>query len=207
MKIPVLFVSCGIIFGIFAASPLRADQLEMQNGDRYVGKVLSVSADTVVLQNDVLGKINVPRNKVTGLTFGTNAAPPKAISNAVPVSVPTNLPDVASLAALAKSNTNSAANADVVRQIREQMLSGSPEAASKYNELASGLLSGKVSMNDLRREAKSSADELRKLKSELGPEVGDSLDGYLEILDNFLKESGSTNTAPALQPKAKTPAR
>jgi hypothetical protein len=203
MKPTVLFFWCGITLGITATAHLRADQLEMQNGDRYVGKVLSVSANTVVLQNDVLGKINLPRNKVMSLAFGTNVVASKAATNVATVSVPTNLPDVASLAALAKSNTNLSVNADVVRQIREQMLAGSPEAAGKYDELASGLMSGKLNLNDIRREAKSSAEQLRKLKSELGPEAGDSLDAYLQVLDSFLNESAdaSTNVAPKVQPK------
>ena len=55
-----------------AALWLQADQVEMQNGDRFSGKVFSVSADTVVLQSDTLGKITVPRKKVASLTFGTN---------------------------------------------------------------------------------------------------------------------------------------
>jgi hypothetical protein len=39
-------VSTGIIFIFAAAFCLRADEVEMQNGDRYFDKVLSVSADT-----------------------------------------------------------------------------------------------------------------------------------------------------------------
>lgn len=33
---------------------VRADQIEMSNGDRYVGRVVSMNADTLVLQSDVL---------------------------------------------------------------------------------------------------------------------------------------------------------
>jgi hypothetical protein len=124
--------------------------------------------------------------------------------------VPTNLPTAASLAALASTNAdlsaafrNLGANTNFVRQIREQMLAGSPEAASNYDELVSGLMSGKLNMNDLRREAKSSADQLRALKRDLGPEAGDSLNAYLEVLDNFLKETAAepTGATPAPQPK------
>ena len=35
-------------------SHVRADQVEMQNGDRYVGKVLLLNADTLVVDSDVL---------------------------------------------------------------------------------------------------------------------------------------------------------
>ena len=84
-----------------------------------------------------------------------------------------------------------------IQQIREQMLGGSREAASKYDQMVSGLLSGSISMDDLRREAKSSEDQLRQLKRELGPDAGDSLDGYLEVLDNFLKESDASSPKAA----------
>ena len=210
MSAKLRFVSSGIFFIFVAAPLLRADQVEMQNGDRYFGKVLSVSADTVVLESEVLGKINVPRKKVASLAFGTNAAAPKASTHVAPVSVPTNLPTAASLAALASTNAdlsaafrNLGANTNFVRQIREQMLAGSPEAASNYDELVSGLMSGKLNMNDLRREAKSSADQLRALKRDLGPEAGVSLNAYLEVLDNFLKETAAepTGATPAPQPK------
>jgi hypothetical protein len=210
MRTKLLFVSSGIVFIFVAAPLLRADQVEMQNGDRYFGKVLSVSADTVVLESEVLGKIHVPRKKVASLAFGTNAAAPKAATNVAQVSLPTNLPSAASLAALASTNAdlsaalrNPGANTNFVRQIREQMLAGSPEAASKYDELVDGLMTGKLNLNDLRREAKSSADQLRALKRDLGPEAGDSVNVYLDVLDNFLKETAAepTSATPATQPK------
>jgi len=183
------------------ASGLRADQLELQNGDRFSGKVLSVSADAVVLDSDVLGKITVPRQKVARLAFGTNAVAPVVAGPAA-----TNLPTTTALADLLKTNADTVAtlpqpamDTNVIRKIREQMLAGSPEAAGKYDEMVAGLLSGKMNVDDLRRQAQSSADELRELKRTLGPDAGDSLDGYLTVLDQFLKEStaGSTNAPPA----------
>jgi hypothetical protein len=210
MRIKLLFVSSGIFF-IFDAAPwLRADLVEMQNGDRYFGRVLSVSADTVTLESEVLGKINVPRKKVASLAFGANPAAPKTAANAAPVSVPTNLPTAASLAALAHTNVdlsaalrNLGANTNFIGQIREQLLAGSPEAASNYDEMVNGLMSGKLDLDDLRREAKSSADQLRALKRDLSPEAGGSLDAYLDELDNFLKETAAepTNATPAPQPE------
>ncbi len=211
MKPHILSVSLGLILLTIANPRLRADQLEMQNGDRYVGKILSVSADSVLLQSSVLGKISLPRNKVATLSFATNAVTTKPVGDVA--SAFTNLPDVSSLATLAKDNTNLAAtahtlsaNPELVRMIREQLLAGSPEAAGKYDELVSGFSSGKLTISDIQREAKSTAAQMRKMKQELGPEVGESLDAYLEILDGFLKETDlGTSAPPAAQPKA--PAR
>lgn len=58
--------------------PVFADQIEMQNGDRFNGRVLSLSADKVVLQNDNLGRITLPRGKVALLSIG--AAPESGTS-------------------------------------------------------------------------------------------------------------------------------
>jgi len=172
---------------------------------------LSVSADTVVLESEVLGKISVPRTKVSNLAFGTNAAAPKAPSKAAQASARTNLPTAASLSALARTNQNFAAairnqgaNTNAIRQIREQMLGDSPEAAGKYDEMVNGLMSGKLSIDDIRREAKSSADQLRAFQRDLGGNLGDLLDAYLAVLDEFLKQTASeptTTTPTAPQPK------
>jgi hypothetical protein len=212
MRANFLPVSFGIIFMFAAAFSLRADEVEMQNGDRYFGKVLSVSADTVTLESEVLGKINVPRKNVASLAFGTNTVAPKAVASAAPVSVPTNFPAVAASVGVADTNLNLSAvlqhlggGTNVIRQIRDQMLAASPEAAGKYDELVNGLLSGSVNMDDLKREARSDADQLRALKHDLGPDAGDSLDGYLEVLDDFLKEPDSAaapTNAAASQSKA-----
>jgi len=56
------------------ASQLPADQVELQNGDRYVGHVLSLSTNAVVLKSEVLGTLRLPRSKVAVITFGRVAA-------------------------------------------------------------------------------------------------------------------------------------
>lgn len=212
MSTKLLSVSSGMVLLFTAAFWLRADEVNMQNGDRYFGHVVSVSADTVVLNSEVLGKINVPRKNVASLAFGTNTVAAKLATNVAPVSVPTNLPVVAAPAGAANTNLDFSAalqnpglGVNSIRQIREQMLAGSPEAAGKFDTMVNGLLTGSMSMDDLRREAKSSADQLRELKRDLGPEAAESLDGYLEVLDDFLKESETTaptTNAAASPPKA-----
>src|SRR5436305_11540664 len=68
-----------------SASFLHADQLQMQNGDRYEGKVLSVTAESVILQSDVLGKVTLPRNKVSQLSFGSGATTNRTTTAATPI--------------------------------------------------------------------------------------------------------------------------
>ena len=212
MKSRLLSVLFGAIFVFLAAPRARADVVEMQNGDHYSGKILSVSADSVVLESEVLGKIVVPRKKVASLTLGTAAAAAKAATNAAPFAISTNLPAALPVAVLANTNTdlsaafrNLGANTNFINQIRQQLLGDNPAASSNYDELVSGLMSGKLNMDDLRRQAKSSADQLRQLKQELGPDAGDAIDAYLSVLDNFLKETADGPARLTSQPKSQAP--
>src|SRR5438309_1063391 len=122
---------------LFNTISLRADQVETQSGDRYLGKIIAVTANTVTIQNDVLGTVTVPRSKVTSITIGspskaststpqTHSTPAQVVarpaSNAV---APADLS-----AAIRRLGTNSAA----VRQVQDQYLSSAgPEANAKFN--------------------------------------------------------------------------
>jgi hypothetical protein len=197
---------------MIASVGMRADQVEMQNGDRYVGEVLSLNAEVLVVRSEVLGTVKLPRGKVAHITMGpvatadqmprgsrTNALsrlPPAAVTNAT-AALPATPPQ-----------TNLSSNF-ILRQVQEQFLGdASPEAKARFNELASGLLSGKLSVGDIRAEAKSAADQLRKLKADLGDDTGLAVDGYLAILDSFLKETkspgDSVTNAPGRVPKSKS---
>ncbi|MGN6552501.1 MAG: hypothetical protein ACTHLW_02050, partial [Verrucomicrobiota bacterium] len=184
MRIKLLLAGAGMFLLLKPTTPLHADQLEMQNGDRYVGKVLSLSDDSVTFQSGVLGKIKVPRTKVASLAFGEAVPDKKPTTNVVQTNPPPANP-VAAKPAVPGTNVDLSAalrslsgNSNLVQQIREQMLATSPEANKKYNEMINGLMTGRVNLNDIRREAKSSADQLRAYKRELGPEADDALDMY-----------------------------
>ncbi len=185
-----LWMTCALIV---SAASIHADQLQMQNGDRYTGKVLSVTEDSVVVQSDVLGKVTLPRNKITSLTFGetkiTNTAPSTPVAAAAPTITPNTATTNVDLVAAFR---NLGANTNFVQQIRQQMLAGSPEGGQKYDELVSSLMSGQMDLAGLRKQAQSSIDQINELKQGLGPEAADSLDSYLTILQSFVNE-----TAPA----------
>lgn len=181
-----------------SAAPLLADQLQMQNGDRYAGNILSVTKDSVVLQSEVLGKITLPRNKVSALTFDSGATASNPPTASTIAAAPVKSANAATTNAdLAASLHSLGANTNFIQQVRQQMLAGSPEGGQKYDELVSGLMSGKLNLADIRKEAKSSIDQINQLKHELGPEAGDSLDSYLTILQSFVDETEPTTAAPA----------
>ena len=195
----------GLIAGLLAMNVSSADQIQMHNGDRYAGRVVSVTTNAIVFQSEVLGTVTLPREKVAQISLGTVApsnavarlpvTPPKPAVAAVPAQTP---PDLAAQLRQLKSDPNA------LKQVESEYLSAAtPEAKAKFNEMVNGLVTGKLTVGDIRSEAKSAADQLRSAKAELGPEAGDALDAYLAILDNFLRETGS---APAAGGKTAAPA-
>ena len=196
--------------GALATGPIfpRGDQVQMQNGDRYFGRVLSLNTNTLVLQSEVLGSVRLPRGKVAFITLGT-ATPTNA---AGALGAPNNRPAAPTNAVLdlSASLRNLGANTNFVRQVQAQFLGDAgPEANNKFNAMIGGLLSGRLTVNDIRVEAKSAADQLKELKRDLGEDAGGALDGYLAILENFLRETApppgvsATNVSRSL-PKAKS---
>ncbi|MGP8200550.1 MAG: hypothetical protein ACLQU4_13730 [Limisphaerales bacterium] len=183
---------------LLIAVGLKADQVQMQNGDRYAGKVLSMTANAVVLQSDVLGRITLPRGKVAAINLGAIATSPVVQPL---VARATNQTGAASLV-LTNANPDIAAalrqlggNTNFIEQIRKQFLSeAGPEANDKFDEMVAGLMSGKIDMNSLRAQAKAAADQIRALKSQ--GDVGEPPDSYLAILDNFLKQTVPPAPAP-----------
>jgi len=184
-----------------AALPVLADQVEMQNGDRYTGRVLSLSDNSVVLQNEILGKITLPRSKITLLSVGSAAAPATAVNAPVASSAmmsgtnhalvnPKSIIITNGNADLAGAIKHLGANTNFIEQIKGQFLADAgPEANQQFNDMLSGVLSGKIDMTSLRAQAKSAADQLRAYQKELGPEASDTFNSYLAILDSFLKET------------------
>jgi hypothetical protein len=201
----MVFTSCIVAALLLKAVSLRADQVEMQNGDRYVGKVLSLDSKTLLLKNDNLGAIRLSRAKVTHVTFGastvTNVAPALTATNSQPttpaVTTTNSQPNFAASLKTLGANTNA------VKQIQSQFLAGAgPEANAKFNEMVSGLMSGKMDINALRAEAQKAAADLKKMKREVGDDTG-MLDSYLSILDNFIQESDQSTNSPPEKAKQK----
>src|SRR4051812_47839866 len=104
---------------IFAAStglliqPLRADVVELINGDHYRGTVISMTQSTVDFQSEVQGRVKLPREKVATITLHESAARPSANVTTPPAGA---VPSAPSAANAAPGNQADA----VVQQMRQQ---------------------------------------------------------------------------------------
>jgi len=205
----MVLLSCVAALLSFAPCWARADQVEMQNGDRYVGNVVSLNTNTLVLENEVLGMVRLPRGKVALITLGS-----RPLVSVTPLPSPAKGQVRAPSAARPAAATNPspelrklAGHTNLIQQVQRQFLGDAgPEANQKFDELLSGLMSGKLTVDDLRAQAQSAADQLRALKREGGADAGFAADTYLAILDHFLKGStpaGTGTNTPPRPPAAK----
>lgn len=198
IKKTVLLAGC-CAFGLSMTPFANADQVNMQNGECYIGKVVTLSNETVVVQSEVLGTLKVPKNKIASITFGTKAAAAPTVQTPVAGNAQPQKP--------AATNSNSdlttainqlRANPNAMQQVQQQMLAGAdPKATEMFNQMMGGLMNGSLNVDDIRRQAKSAADQLRAAKKELGDDAGFAVDGYLAVLDGFLRETASTSTGTA----------
>lgn len=200
MKTSICRITLLAAFLLLAVLVSRADQIVMQNGDILNGKVLMMTTNTLVLQNENLGTVTLPRTKVSNIAFGTVmvkapvpvALAAKAMATPQPGGAETNsISDLQAMLHGIRGESN------LVQQVEAQVMgsSASPEAVNKFNELLDGLSSGKIDMNGLRAEAQTAARQLQEYKKEMGPEAGGEIDSYLAILNNFLQETGQPNAA------------
>jgi hypothetical protein len=195
---------------LWAVACLQADQVVMQNGDTYHGKVLSVTTNAVLLQSDNLGSVTLGRAQVAVISFGSGTAKgssPLASSTGIPsgqpVTAQTNAgSDLTTALRGMRDQTN------LIQQVQSQFLgSANPDAMAKFNELLNSLSTGKMDLNGLRAEAQSAADQLQSLKKDLEPGTKGSFDSYLTILNDFLQETvpvsaptNSSNTVSKAKP-------
>jgi hypothetical protein len=180
-----------------AAFVSLADQIEMKNGDKYSGRVVGVATNAVTLQSEILGTVKIPRAQVLRITLGNEVATVSPVGS--PALAATNASPAVPLPKLGS-------NSNLVEQVQNQFLSdATPEARAKFNELLSGVMTGRLSQNDIRAQAKAVAEQARALQKELGEEAGGGLDTYLAILDKFIGETAgpvptSTNR-PQVRPQ------
>src|SRR5262249_8716714 len=118
---------------VLSSGLARADQIQMQNGDQYFGKVLSLNSSTLVIESDVLGTLRLPRGKVALISLGPATEPTRSPSlsatnpplHAPALTVSNGLPDFSAAMRQLGSNSN------LIQQVQTQFLNDAgPEATA-----------------------------------------------------------------------------
>ena len=195
-----LFLVAVAGFGVLFTGPLRGDTIELTNGDVLNGKVLSLDAKQLVLQSELLGELKLDREKVSAIHLGDK---PVITRQAVPAVGPAPGEAKPPIDPAVQNVLNSVPSTDdVLKQLQgggvnQQMIGAlqtkfpllnTPEASGYFNDTLGGLMTGRLNIQDVRKDAVKARDELKSLQDELGPE-GAALNGYMSILNKFIRET------------------
>jgi hypothetical protein len=179
-----------------------ADQVDMKNGERYLGKIVSLTADSLVLESQLAGTIKLPRSKIDTIRLNAPPVAKEVVTGTNRPVIPSASVSSNSLAKAARSGEISTADAE--GSVASILEGASPEARAKFNQMVAGLLSGRMTTEDIRKEARTVAEQARSLRKDLGGEAGDVIDSYLAVLDRFLGEMPSAGSVTN-KPSARSP--
>jgi hypothetical protein len=178
-----------LLAGFATGVLVRADIVNLVNGDRFTGSVELVNAKEVQLKGDSIGTISVPRTNVASIYFGTNQPSGK-------------------LAGATKDPSASGPfDAKAIEKVQDDFLAtAGPEANAMFKDLVQSLASGKLNIEDIRNQARDSLKELKELQADVGEDADNPLlQSYVGILEQFINK-GSTNRAKIEPPKKPTAA-
>lgn len=163
-------------------SVMGSDRVEMRNGECYVGKIIGVTTNCVVMESESAGKVTLSRSTVASIRFAAGA-PTTAGAGATNKVAPSKT--TAAMAGLKDFNTET----NLLESVQRDLLSqATPEATQRFRQMVGGLMTGSLTVDDLKKEARAVSKQARAMKADLGEEGGAALDSYLAILDSFLND-------------------
>lgn len=178
---------------LLAAAPALADTVHLTNGDIITGKVVLLDEHKLKVQSEALGELTIQRAKVASIYLGDARPPVVQARPAAPLNPA--LPAIPSVEDVLKQLQQGGVNAEALKQLQEQVPAlAHPQVQEAFQKRLVGLMTGKMTLDDLRKEAEDARDQIKKLKQDLGPEA-DALDGYLNILESFLRKTAPSKPA------------
>ena len=217
---------------VVAVSPFSlADRLQLSNGDEIQGRLVEIADGVIKFEHEVLGEFTVPRDKVHAIELGPKRGGNRIMADGTeagpetPEEVIDRLVnpemDADAVKRLEKGARQFGTPQDAVDQLRREgvdakMMSqlhsllpgfGSPEVQDAFRDRVEGLMTGSLTIDDIRNEAIDVRGQLKELMDDLGPS-GAALGGYYGILDGFIKKTDTAKplTPPIIKPRAIPPA-
>jgi hypothetical protein len=137
------------------------------------------------------------------------AAPGKIPAPGTPASTPEELFEKLTGRSVPRAGNDGQSVEDVIRQLQSGGLGGDvmkdvqgafpllavPEVQQHFQSNLKGLMTGQLSIQDIRKQAIEARDSLLELKEDLGPN-GAALNGYLTILEGFINETQPLEERP-----------
>ena len=176
---------------------LWADTVQLVNGDSLSGKVVSLNEEKLQLKSEVIGEVIIPRAKIAAVYFGDfkprepEASAPGVLAPARnPPAVPGPSPTPEDILKQLQGGTLGAAENATIKDLQKQFpLLAQPEVQAYFQDTVGGLLSGRLSVNDIRDQAIDARKQLDDLGPDLGPGADQVLKPYKTILDKFIRET------------------
>ena len=206
------FVTLVALLLIFCLPSAEADRLQLANGDEIQGELLELSNGNVKFRHEILGEFTIPRSEVHAIELGQERGGDRILADGTeagpetPEEVIDRLInpelDADAVKKLEKGAKRQATPQDAVKQLRREGVDaktmnqlhgllpgfGSPEVQDIFRDRVQGLMSGSLTINDIRNEAIDARGQLKELMDDLGPS-GAALNGYYGILDGFIKKT------------------
>jgi hypothetical protein len=202
------FIRWPLAFGLLGfltfASVSLGDTVQLANGDLVSGQVVSLDAKTLVLKSELLGDVKIDRTKIAAILLGDRPAPsarpgPARTSPAAQSTAPAPAQGAAApktVDEILKQIQGSGINPKMTKGLEGEFpLLATPEVRQYFDKTLGGLVSGDLSVSDLRQQAIDVRNQVKDLEKELGPEATQALSGYMSILDKFIRESGPKKPA------------
>ena len=166
-------------------STIRAETVELVNGDTLHGKVILLDQQHLTLRSELLGELKLPRDRVASITL---------VARKKPTATQVTPNADATPGGVLEQLRTKGVDRDALSTLKKQFpLLGTPEVSQYVNDKLSGLMTGRLNLQDIRKDAVRARDQIDSLKKDLGPQA-DALNGYLSILERFIQE-----TAPPTQ--------
>ncbi len=176
--------------------------------------LLEVTEKTLRIRHELFGEVDIPRSKVLAIVMGDPKSPEAKRVNPdgseAEQETPKEIIDRLvnkdfgpnAIKELEKGKKRQPTPEDAVEQLKREGIPndlqrslhlmlpgfGAPEVQGYFNDRVDGLMSGSITIQDIRKDAIGARDQLREIMDDLGQD-GAALQGYYSILDNFIEKT------------------
>lgn len=185
------------------ATAAQAETVELLNGDLVHGKVLALDADVLTLSSETFGQLKIKRESVARIVLHDRGQRGEPKSTADEPRSPLGRVQSPQEVLKQLKSDGGISEADMKAVQQKFPLLATPEVKGYVSDRLTGLLSGRLDILDIRKEAIDAVDQIKDVQKDLGPQAT-ALNGYLSILEHFIRETEPKATDQAEQLKSGT---